>query len=206
MTTEHFDVVVVGAGISGIAMGYHLQATCPGRTYAILERRERIGGTWDLFRYPGIRSDSDMHTLGYSFRPWKNPKAIADGPSILAYLDETAREYGIDRKIRFGLRVTRAAWSSAEARWTVEAERESTKEVVRFTCAFLFMSTGYYDYDAGYTPEFAGTDAFRGRIVHPQKWSDDVARPSLEVEDVLANAPATDGDFVVVPAILAERD
>jgi cation diffusion facilitator CzcD-associated flavoprotein CzcO len=171
-------------------MGYHLQTTCPGRSYAILERRERIGGTWDLFRYPGIRSDSDMHTLGYSFRPWANPKAIADGPSILQYLDETAREYGIDRKIRFGLQVKRASWSSADARWTVEAERCDGGEVVRFTCGFLFMASGYYDYDAGYTPEIAGTEAFQGRIVHPQKWSDDVEYAGKRVVVIGSGATA----------------
>lgn len=174
MSTEHFDVLVVGAGISGIAAGYHLQTACPGRTYAILERRDTIGGTWDLFRYPGIRSDSDMYTLGYSFRPWTDPKAIADGPAILRYVNETAREFGIDRHIRFGHHVKRAAWSTAEARWTVETERTDTKERCRFTCNFLFMCSGYYNYDAGYTPDFAGTGQFQGRIVHPQKWTDDI--------------------------------
>src|SRR5512138_3841688 len=129
MTGNHFDVLVVGAGISGICAGYHLQTSCPDRTYAILEARDDLGGTWDLFRYPGIRSDSDMYTLGYSFKPWTNPKAIADGPSILAYLRETAKEHGVDRKIRFGHRVRRATWSSQEARWTVEAERGEGNEV-----------------------------------------------------------------------------
>ena len=149
MTGNHFDVLVVGAGISGIGAGYHLQTSCPDRTYAILEARDDIGGTWDLFRYPGIRSDSDMYTLGYSFKPWTNPKAIADGRSILAYLRETASEYGIDRKIRFGHRVKRASWSSADARWTVEVERGERREVAQFTCNFLFMCSGYYDYAAG---------------------------------------------------------
>ena len=174
MNTEHFDVLVVGAGISGIAAGYHLQTACPGRTYAILERRDSIGGTWDLFRYPGIRSDSDMYTLGYSFRPWTDPKAIADGPAILRYVNETAREFGIDRHIRFGHHVKRAAWSTADALWTVETERIDTKEPCRFTCNFLFMCSGYYNYDAGYTPDFTGTGQFQGRIVHPQQWTDDI--------------------------------
>ena len=147
---------------------------CPGQTYAILERRESIGGTWDLFRYPGIRSDSDMYTLGYSFRPWADPKAIADGPAILRYVNETAREFGIDRNIRFGHRVQRAAWSTADARWTVEVERTDTQAPCRLTCNFLFMCSGYYNYDAGYTPDFAGTERFQGRIVHPQHWSDDI--------------------------------
>ncbi len=174
MSEEHFDVLVVGAGISGIAAGYHLQASCPGRSYAILERREQLGGTWDLFRYPGIRSDSDMYTLGYPFRPWTDPKAIADGPSILEYVNATAAEYGIDRKIRFGHHVKRVSWSTEAARWTVETERTDTGEPRRFHCNFLFMCSGYYDYDEGYTPEFPGADEFRGAIVHPQKWSEEI--------------------------------
>ena len=175
MSIEHFDVLVIGAGISGISAGYHLQTECPRRTYAILEGRSTLGGTWDLFRYPGIRSDSDMYTLGYSFRPWTSPKAIADGPSILNYLRETAEAYGIDKRIRFGHRVTSASWSSEEARWTVTVQRGEAREEARYTCSFLFVCAGYYDYDAGYTPHFEGTERFRGRIVHPQKWTSDVA-------------------------------
>ena len=171
---EHFDVLIVGAGLSGIGAGYHLQTRCPRRSYAILEGRDAIGGTWDLFRYPGIRSDSDMYTLGYSFRPWKEAKAIADGPSILRYVRDTASEYGIDRKIRYGHQVKRASWSSADSRWTVEAEREGGKEPIRFTCNFLFLCGGYYKYSEGYTPEFPGMARFAGRIVHPQKWTADI--------------------------------
>ena len=170
---EHFDVLIVGAGLSGIGAGYHLQQKCPGKSYVILEGRDCIGGTWDLFRYPGIRSDSDMFTMGYSFKPWTEPKAIADGPQILNYVRETAVENGIDRKIRFHHRVRRASWSTREARWTVEAERSSGEggsEIVRFTCNFLFMCSGYYKYEEGYTPEFAGRENFKGPIVHPQKW------------------------------------
>ncbi len=174
MNTEHFDVLVIGAGISGIAAGYHLQTNCPDRTYAILERRDTIGGTWDFFRYPGIRSDSDMYTLGYSFRPWTDPKAIADGPSILRYVNETAKEFGIDNKIRFGHHVKQASWSTADARWTVETKRMDTALPCRFTCNFLFMCSGYYNYDQGYTPEFTGAEKFQGRIVHPQQWTDDI--------------------------------
>jgi monooxygenase len=174
MTGENFDVLVVGAGISGIGAGYHLQTSCPGRTYAILEGRDDIGGTWDLFRYPGIRSDSDMYTLGYSFKPWTNPRAIADGWSILEYLRETATEHGIDRHIRFRHRVRRASWSSKDARWTVEVERGERRDIVHFTCNFLFMCSGYYDYAEGYTPAFPGIERFAGRIVHPQKWTDDI--------------------------------
>ena len=132
MTVEHFDVLIVGAGLSGVGAGYHLQTNCPNKTYAILEGREAIGGTWDLFRYPGIRSDSDMYTLGYAFKPWREAKAIADGPSILRYVRETAAEHGVDRHIRFRHHVKRAAWSSADSRWTVEAERGPDKEIVRF--------------------------------------------------------------------------
>jgi monooxygenase len=172
--TEHLDVVVVGAGLSGIAAGYHLQTECPGRTYAILESREAMGGTWDLFRYPGIRSDSDMYTLGYSFRPWKGAKAIADGPAILEYIQDTAREHGIDRKIRYGHTVVSAAWSSETALWTLEARQSGTGEIVRLTCRFLLMCSGYYDYAAGYTPDFPGVERFEGRVVHPQKWTDEV--------------------------------
>ena len=174
MSTEHFDVLVVGAGLSGIGAGYHLQEKCPNRSYAILEARDSIGGTWDLFRYPGIRSDSDMYTLGYSFRPWTGAKAIADGPSILEYVRQTAKDSGIDRNIRFHHRVKRAQWSTADSQWTVEAERGPSQETVRFTCNFLLMCSGYYDYAQGYTPDFPGTERYRGRIVHPQKWTDDV--------------------------------
>jgi cation diffusion facilitator CzcD-associated flavoprotein CzcO len=172
MATEHFDVLVVGAGLSGIGAGHHLQARCPGKTYAILEGRDTIGGTWDLFRYPGVRSDSDMFTLGYSFRPWRGTKAIADGGTILDYVRDTARHYGIDRKIRFNHRVTKASWSSETARWTVEVEHDG--RTLRFTCGFLLMCSGYYDYAAGYTPDFAGVERFEGRIVHPQHWPQDL--------------------------------
>jgi cation diffusion facilitator CzcD-associated flavoprotein CzcO len=200
MTENHFDVLVVGAGISGIGAGYHLQKSCPDRTYAILEARDVIGGTWDLFRYPGIRSDSDMYTLGYSFKPWTNPKAIADGASILAYLRETAKEHGIDRHIRFHHRVKRASWSSEDAQWTVEVERGERKEVVRFTCNFLFMCSGYYDYAQGYTPEFPGSERFRGRIVHPQRWTDDVDYAGKRIVVIGSGATAV----TLVPA-MAEK-
>ena len=167
---EHFDVVVVGAGISGIGAGYFLQRDCPDRSYVILEGRERLGGTWDLFRYPGIRSDSDMYTLGYSFKPWTEAKAIADGRSILRYLQETVHEHGIDRHIRHQHRVVAASWSTPDARWTVTVERGAERERVAFTCNFLFMCAGYYNYEAGYLPHFAGREDFAGMIVHPQHW------------------------------------
>ena len=168
MAVEHFDVVIVGAGLSGVGAGYHLKTACPDRDYVILEGRDAIGGTWDLFRYPGIRSDSDMYTLGYAFKPWTEAKAIADGPSILNYVRQTAAEHGIDRKIRYGHMVKRASWSTEAAAWTVEAEVAGKTQ--RFTCNFLFLCGGYYSYEGGYTPDFPGVESFKGELVHPQKW------------------------------------
>ena len=189
-SVEHLDVLIVGAGISGIGAGCHLQKRCPGRSYAILEGRADVGGTWDLFRYPGIRSDSDMYTLGYSFRPWTHAKAIADGPAILDYLKNTAKTYGVDQRIRFGHRVKSAAWSSQDARWTVEAERGPQREPVRFTCNFLFMCSGYYNYAEGYTPQFPGTERFAGSIVHPQKWTEDIDYANKRVVVIGSGATA----------------
>lgn len=168
--SEHVDVLIVGAGLSGIGAAYHLQDKCPGKSFAIVEAREKLGGTWDLFRYPGIRSDSDMYTLGYSFRPWVESKSIAEGPRILNYLRETAAEHAIDKKIRFNTRVVKASWSSQDSRWTVEAEQGGERAV--FTCGFLFMCSGYYRYDEGYSPAFPGSEKFSGQIIHPQKWPD----------------------------------
>jgi cation diffusion facilitator CzcD-associated flavoprotein CzcO len=202
MDTEHLDVLIVGAGLSGIGAAHHLQAECPGKTYAILEARDSIGGTWDLFRYPGIRSDSDMYTLGYSFRPWTEAKAIADGPSILRYVKDTAREGGIDDHIRFNHRVVRAEWSTADARWAVEAERTDTGETVQLTSSFLFMCTGYYRYDQGYTPEFNGTERFKGRIVHPQKWTDDIPYAGKRVVVIGSGATAV----TLVPAMATDAE
>ncbi len=172
--SEYVDVLVVGAGLSGVGAGYWLQKLCPGKSYAIVEARQRKGGTWDLFRYPGIRSDSDMFTLGYAFKPWTDPKAIADGPSILRYIDETAREYGIDEKIRYGQRMVSAAWSSAEARWTVEIDDAASGARKQYSCAFLYMCAGYYRYDKGYLPDFPGMADYRGRLIHPQDWPADL--------------------------------
>jgi monooxygenase len=197
---EHVDILIVGAGLSGIGAACHLRENLPGESFAILEAREAIGGTWDLFRYPGIRSDSDMFTLGYSFRPWKEAEAIADGPSILHYIRETAREHGVDRHIRFGHRVVRAEWSSAEARWTVRAERADSGETVTLTCDFLFGCTGYYRYDEGYVPQFEGIEDFKGSVVHPQHWPEDLDYDGKRVVVIGSGATAV----TLVPA-MAER-
>ena len=168
MTIEPLDVLIVGAGVSGVDAAYHLQTKCPDRSYAILEGRDAIGGTWDLFRFPGIRSDSDMYTYGFPFRPWTGAKSIADGASILQYVRETAREFGIERRIRFRHRVIRATWSSKDALWTVDVA--GAGEAIRLNCSFLLMCSGYFNYQSGHAPEFRGSERFRGRIVHPQDW------------------------------------
>jgi monooxygenase len=192
---QHFDVLIVGAGLSGIGAAYHLQTSLPHKSYAILEAREAIGGTWDLFRYPGVRSDSDMYTLGYPFRPWNSDEAIARGPAILDYILDTARENGIDERIRFGHRVAGAAWSTDAQRWTVEVEHGEV-----FTCSFLFMCTGYYRYDQGYTPPFPNIERFGGQVVHPQFWSEAVEYEDKRVVVIGSGATAV----TLVPA-LAEK-
>ncbi|MBI2736137.1 MAG: NAD(P)/FAD-dependent oxidoreductase [Rhodospirillales bacterium] len=188
--SEHFDVLIVGAGLSGIGAAWHLQDKCKGKGYAILEARDSSGGTWDLFRYPGIRSDSDMYTLGYSFRPWKDAKAIADGPSILSYIREVASDHGIDARIRYGHRVVAARWSTPDARWTVEIEQGPDKRRIAITCGFLMMCSGYYDYAAGHLPQFPGIERFAGRIVHPQKWTDDIDYKDKQVVVIGSGATA----------------
>jgi len=198
---EHFDVVVVGAGISGIGAGYHLQDKCPDRRYVILEGRDKIGGTWDLFKYPGIRSDSDMYTLGYSFRPWTDPKAIADGPDILKYLNETASEYGIDRHIRYQHFVKSAAWCSKTGCWTVDVEDRASGEMRQFSCNFLFMCSGYYDYDKGYTPDFKGIEKFSGQVIHPQQWAEGTDYANKRVVVIGSGATAV----TLVPELAKQR-
>ena len=197
---EHFDVIIVGAGVSGIGAACHLRKTCPDRTFAILEGRGAIGGTWDLFRYPGIRSDSDMHTFGYNFKPWRSRKSIADGESILAYLGETVAEYDVTPHIRFRHRVTTAAWSTADARWTVEARRLEDGADVRLTSNFLFMCSGYYSYADGYTPEFPGIERFQGPVIHPQAWPEDLDYADKRVAVIGSGATA----MTLVPA-MAEK-
>ncbi|QHA08872.1 NAD(P)-binding protein [Streptomyces broussonetiae] len=191
------DVLIVGAGISGIGAAHYLQRDHPGRSYAILESRGTLGGTWDLFRYPGIRSDSDLHTFGYAFKPWRDEDAIADGGKILAYLRETATEYGIDRHIRFHTRVLSADWSSEQARWTVVVERSDTGERSTLTCSWLFCAAGYYRYDEGFAPHFAGRERFRGRIVHPQHWPEDLDHSGKRVVVIGSGATAV----TLVPAL-----
>lgn len=203
---EHLDVLVVGAGLSGIAAGHYLQAECPWASYAIFEARDAIGGTWDLFRYPGIRSDSDMFTLGYSFRPWDGTKAIADGDSILRYINDTASEEGIEEHIRFGHRIVSADWSSEDACWTVMAERtgpDGLAEAVTLTCSFLFSCSGYYRYDQGYTPDFPGIDDFGGTVVHPQFWPEDLDVAGKRV--VVIGSGATAITLVPTLAVTAEH-
>lgn len=197
MRLDHVDVLIVGAGLSGIGAACHLQRRCPDKTFAILEARDEIGGTWDLFRYPGVRSDSDMFTLSYSFRPWTGAKAIADGDSICRYIRETARENGIEEHIRFQHRVVRAQWSSEDARWTVEACRTDTGESVTLTCSFLFTCSGYFRYDEGYTPQFPNIDHFTGQIVHPQQWPADLDYVGKRVVVIGSGATAA----TLVPAL-----
>jgi cation diffusion facilitator CzcD-associated flavoprotein CzcO len=197
---EHVDVLIAGAGISGIGAAYHLGERCPGKSYTILEARDDLGGTWDLFRYPGIRSDSDMHTLGYRFKPWTAAKAIADGDSILDYVRQTAHENGIEEKIRFNHRVVRAEWSTADSRWTVEAQGTDSGESVQLTCSYLWTCTGYYRYDEGYTPQFEGTERFAGRIVHPQHWPEDLDYAGKRVVVIGSGATAV----TLVPAMAGE--
>src|SRR4051794_30573758 len=197
MPVPHFDVLIVGAGVSGIGAACHLTRECPGKSYVVLERRERIGGTWGLFRYPGIRSDSDMFTFGFAFRPWNEPRVLADGPAIQRYVEETAAEYGVDEHIRYRMKVLRASWSSAEGRWTVEARNESTGRKQRFTAGYLVAGTGYYDYDQGYRPPFPGEERFGGPVIHPQHWPDDLDYAGKRVLIIGSGATA----ITLVPAM-----
>ncbi|HVB93899.1 MAG TPA: NAD(P)/FAD-dependent oxidoreductase [Acidimicrobiales bacterium] len=201
-SVDHLDVLIVGAGLSGIGAAHYLQTECPWASYTIFEARDAIGGTWDLFRYPGIRSDSDMFTLGYSFRPWSGEKSIADGDSILQYIKDTASEAGIDQHIRFNQRIVRANWSSDEARWQIVAARTDTGEEIEFTCGFIFSCSGYYRYDRGYLPDFSGMENFRGTTVHPQAWPDDLDYAGKRVVVIGSGATAV----TLVPSLAAAAD
>ncbi len=197
MAATHVDVLIIGAGLSGIGAAYHLQKNCPGKTYTILEGRHAIGGTWDLFRYPGIRSDSDMYTLGYNFKPWTDySKVIADGHTIREYIQETARENGINRHIRFGHKVLNASWSTQDATWTVEVQKEDGSTTT-FTCSFMISCTGYYNYEAGYTPEFPGIKKYKGTVIHPQKWPENLDYSGKKVVVIGSGATAV----TLVPAM-----
>ena len=202
MNAEYVDILIVGAGLSGIGTAYHLQDKCPTKSYAILEGRDTMGGTWDLFRYPGIRSDSDMYTLGYNFKPWREAKDIADGPSILKYVQETAMENGINEHIRYGHLVQKATWSSEDATWTVEARQKATGEIVHIRCNVLLMCSGYYSYKGGFTPEFQGREQFAGDIIHPQKWPEDLDYSGKKIVVIGSGATAV----TIVPAIAEQAE
>jgi cation diffusion facilitator CzcD-associated flavoprotein CzcO len=202
MPTEHVDVLIVGAGLSGIGAACHLQEELPGKSYAILESRGAIGGTWDLFRYPGVRSDSDMFTLGYAFRPWQDARAIADGETIRHYIQDTAREYGVEEKIRFHHQVISADWSGADGRWTVTARRTDTGGTVTLTCSWLSACSGYYRYDEGYRPAFAGEEDFAGRVIHPQHWPEDFDAAGKRIVVIGSGATAV----TLVPSLAPDAE
>ncbi|MCB9586138.1 MAG: NAD(P)/FAD-dependent oxidoreductase [Polyangiaceae bacterium] len=197
MQHENLDVVIIGAGLSGVGAGVHLSQKCPGKRFALLEMREAMGGTWDLFRYPGIRSDSDMYTLGYHFKPWTNPKAIADGEDIRSYIQETAREYGIDRKIRYQHKVKSLNWNSKRARWELEVEQLDTGDTVRISAQFVICCSGYYKYESGHTPEFAGREDFGGEVIHPQLWPEGLDYSGKRIVVIGSGATAV----TLVPAL-----
>ncbi|SNR23301.1 flavin-containing monooxygenase [Blastococcus mobilis] len=202
MAPEHVDVVIVGAGLSGIGAACHLQQECPGKSYAILESRGAVGGTWDLFRYPGVRSDSDMFTLGYAFRPWKESTSIADGAAIRHYIQDTAREHGVQGNIRFHHQVLSAAWSSQDARWTVTARRTDTGETVRLTCSWLSVCSGYYRYDEGFRPRFEGEAEFSGEVIHPQHWPEGFDAAGKRIVVIGSGATAV----TLVPSLAGEAE
>ena len=194
---SNYDVVVVGAGISGIGAAYNLQKTCPTKSFTILEARDNIGGSWDLFKYPGIRSDSDMHTMGFRFKPWTDPKTIADGPSILKYLDEAVKENDLEEKIKFMKKVVSAKWSSTNANWTLTVRNTNNSLEETVTCKILYLCGGYYNYDNGYLPEFKGYEDFEGEIIHPQHWPEDLNYEGKKVVVIGSGATAV----TIVPAM-----
>ncbi|OJJ19882.1 FAD-containing monooxygenase EthA [marine bacterium AO1-C] len=196
-SNHHQDVIIVGAGLSGICAAYYLQKECPNHSFTILEMRGAMGGTWDLFRYPGVRSDSDMYTLGYAFRPWQDAKAVTDGATILQYIRDTAKDENIEQKIQYHHKVQAAAWSSEQAEWTVEVANTQTEETLTYTCNFLFMCSGYYNYDQGYTPDFPGLNDYKGTLIHPQHWPEDLDYTGKRVLVIGSGATAV----TLVPAM-----
>jgi len=197
MKPQHYDVLIIGAGLSGIGMACHMKKDCPKKSYAIIERRDSLGGTWDLFKYPGIRSDSDMYTFGYNFRPWKGSKVLADGPSIKNYIKETAEEYGVLENIKYGLKVVRSSWSTSKGLWTLSVENEKTGEKQQFTANFVVNATGYYNYDEGYKPDYPGEADYQGQLIHPQHWPEDLDYSGKKIVVIGSGATAV----TVVPAM-----
>jgi monooxygenase len=202
MNAHHFDILIIGAGLSGIGTACQVSAEHPNKTIAVLERRERLGGTWDLFRYPGIRSDSDMYSFGYKFRPWQELKVLADGASIRQYIAETAAEYGIDEKIHYGVKIVSADFSTTESRWTVTALHEATGETRTYTAGFLVSCTGYYNYDAGFLPTFSGVEQFKGQTIHPQHWPEDLDYTGKKVVVIGSGATAV----TLVPTMAGDAE
>ena len=201
-STKHYDVLIAGAGISGIAAAYHLQTSCPDKSFAILEGRDAIGGTWDLFRFPGIRSDSDMYTLGFSFRPWPEEERIGEGADIRRYVEETAEEVGLIDKIQFSSHIERASFSTADARWTITVRNTKNGEAEELTCDFFFSCMGYYRYDAGYTPDFEGTDDFTGPVVHPQHWDESLDYTGKRIAVIGSGATA----MTLIPVLAKQAE
>jgi monooxygenase len=197
MDNQHFDVLIIGAGLSGIGVACRMARECPGRTLALLERRDTLGGTWDLFRYPGVRSDSDMFSYGYKLHPWHEPKMMADGPSIRSYIAETARQFGVDNKIHYGLKIVAADWSSTARQWTVTALHEASGRIHGYSCNFLITCTGYYNHDAGFAPSFPGEERFGGQLIHPQHWPEDLDYTGKNVVVIGSGATAV----TLVPAM-----
>ena len=197
MAIQYYDAIIIGAGISGISAAYHFQKRFPGKSYRILERRQQLGGTWDLFKYPGIRSDSDMYTFGFSFRPWNDDAAIAEKDKIIDYLSDTAKEFGIDRHFEFGVHIKSANWSSDDALWTLCTSKENGKQDAEYSAQYIFMCVGYYDYDHGYTPEFKNIDDFQGELIHPQQWPQDTDYANKNIIIVGSGATA----ITLLPAL-----
>src|SRR3984885_6069953 len=202
MNAIYFDTIIIGAGISGISAAHYMQTDCPGKTYAILEGRKNFGGTWDLFRYPGIRSDSDMYTFGFAFKPWTNPKAIAPREDIIEYLEETVREEGIDKHIQFEHKLVSASWSSETSIWSLTVMTPDSDNPQLYTCSFLSLCMGYYSYESGYTPVFAGYNDFKGPVIHPQKWDEALDYTGKKIVVIGSGATA----MTIIPVLAQQAE